>query len=265
MIKFLLISLFHIFPQIITAQTKLSEWAVETESKESKVSLTSDGTIDIIAPKGLTLWYKRPMQGNVIIEYDAQIVVEEHNNNTWNRLSDLNCFWQASDPKQKDGSVLRGISKRKGIFANQYALSLYYMGYGGNYNSTIRFRRYNGDEKGIKDPSFRSAILREYTDPGNILKPNHWYHIRLEQHFGHVRYIIDGECIVDYLDIRPFYRGYFGFRTTLAHAQIRNFIYSETPVFGTPISLHRVEKMPISSAPLQTFGLLSSKQGTSWF
>lgn len=120
MIKFLLISLFYIFPQIITAQTKLSDWAVEAESKESKVSLTSDGTIDIIAPKGLTLWYKRQMQGNVIIEYDAQIVVEEHNNNTWNRLSDLNYFSQATDPKQKDGNVLRGIPKRKGIFANHY-------------------------------------------------------------------------------------------------------------------------------------------------
>ena len=255
MIKFLLISLLCIFPQIITAQTKLSDWAVEAESTESKVSLTSDGSIDIIAPKGLTLWYKRQMQGNVIIEYDAQIVVEEHNNNTWNRLSDLNCFWQATDPKQKDGSVLRGIPKRKGIFANQYALSLYYMGYGGNYNSTTRFRRYNGNENGVKDPSFRPAILREYTDPGHILKPNHWYHIRLEQHFGHVRYIIDGECIVDYLDIRPFYRGFFGFRTTLAHAQIRNFIYSETPVSGTPVSLHWVGRKPNSSASPQTFGI----------
>lgn len=169
MIKFLLISLFYIFPQIITAQTKLSDWAVEAESKESKVSLTSDGTIDIIAPKGLTLWYKRQMQGNVIIEYDAQIVVEEHNNNTWNRLSDLNCFWQATDPKQKDGNVLRGIPKRKGIFANHYALSLYYMGYGGNYNSTTRFRRYNGDENGVKDPSFSSCnpkrIHRSWTYP----------------------------------------------------------------------------------------------------
>ena len=33
MIKFLLISLLCIFPQIITAQTKLSDWAVEAESQ----------------------------------------------------------------------------------------------------------------------------------------------------------------------------------------------------------------------------------------
>ena len=115
MIKIFLLSLLHIVPQILMAQTKLSDWAVEAESKESKVSLTSDGTIDIIAPKGLTLWYKRPMQGNVVIEYDARIVVEEHNNNAWNRLSDLNCFWQATDPKQKDGNVLKGISRRRNL------------------------------------------------------------------------------------------------------------------------------------------------------
>lgn len=255
MIKIFLISLLCLVPQILMAQAKLSDWAVEAESHESKVCLTSDGTIDIIAPKGLTLWYKRPMQGNVVIEYDARIVVEEHNNNAWNRLSDLNCFWQATDPKQKDGNVLKGISRRKGIFINQYALLLYYMGYGGNYNSTTRFRRYNGDEKGINDPSRRPAILREYTDPGNILKPNHWYHIRLEQCFGRVRYVIDGKCLVDYLDIHPFHRGYFGFRTTLAHAQIRNFTYSEAPVSGTPVALHWVGKRPNSSASPQTFGV----------
>ena len=122
MIKIFLISLLYLVPQILMAQAKLSDWAVEAESHESKVSLTNDGAIDIIAPKGLTLWYKRPMQGNVVIEYDARIVVEEHNNNAWNRLSDLNCFWQATDPKQKDGNVLKGISRRKGIFINQYAL-----------------------------------------------------------------------------------------------------------------------------------------------
>ena len=35
------------------------------------------------------------------------------------------------------------------------------MGYGGNYNSTTRFRRYDGNEAGITDPKVRPAILKE--------------------------------------------------------------------------------------------------------
>ena len=55
----------------------------------------------------------------------------------------------------------------------------YYLGYGGNHNSTTRFRRYDGDESGITNPKARPAILKEYTDAGHLRKPNHWYHIKI--------------------------------------------------------------------------------------
>ena len=42
-----------------------------------------------------------------------------------------------------------------------YSLQLYYLGYGGNHNSTTRFRRYDGDESGITNPKARPAILKE--------------------------------------------------------------------------------------------------------
>ena len=65
------------------------KWRLEAESPETKLTWTGD-TADIIAPKGATLWYKEQMSGDVVIEYDAQVVVDSINNHPWNRLSDLN-------------------------------------------------------------------------------------------------------------------------------------------------------------------------------
>lgn len=220
--KYFLTFLFVTLPLIAIAQQKPSHWFCEAEDEGSKVTFNDNGVIDIIAPKGLTLWYKKPLDNNAIIEYDARIVVEEGNNNKWNRLSDLNCFWMATDPDVKNGSVLKKAKERKGIFLNQYALKMYYVGYGGNHNTTTRFRRYQGDKRGIKDANFRPAILTEYKDSTHLLKPNHWYHIRLLQSEGIVSYVIDGETIVEYKDNSPITHGYFGFRTTLSHAQIKN-------------------------------------------
>ncbi len=105
------------------------------------------------------------MSGRVTIEYDACVVVEKEGD----RLSDLNCFWMASDPKHPD-NIWKREKWRSGIFLNCYSLQLYYMGYGGNYNSTTRFRRYDGNEAGITDPKVRPAILKEYTDTEHLLK-----------------------------------------------------------------------------------------------
>ena len=221
--RFLYILLFVTLPLTLFAKQKQSRWLCEAEDEGSKVTFFDDGVIDIIAPKGLTLWYKDMLKGDVAIEYEARIVVEDGNSEKWNRLSDLNCFWMATDKSASEGSVLEKTAERKGIFVNQYALQLYYVGYGGNHNSTTRFRRYDGDVRGVKEAEHRPAILREYKDADHLLKANHWYKIRLEQSNGHVRYTIDGECLVDYLDNVPFTSGYFGFRTTLSHAQMRNF------------------------------------------
>ena len=72
-------------------------WKVESESPDYKVTFQGD-TAEILSPKGLTLWRKEKMSGRVTIEYDACVVVEKEGD----RLSDLNCFWMASDPKHPD-------------------------------------------------------------------------------------------------------------------------------------------------------------------
>ena len=192
------------------------EWWTEAEDASSTVT-TKDGVTTIIAPKGLTLWNKNKMTGNTIIEYDARIVSDPQFRNDKGeiRISDLNCFWMAD----KCGGY-------GGKFANNYALKMYYMGYGGNWNTTTRFRRYTGYAPTVEEEWLKPIILREYTDADHLIKADHWYHIRLEAIDGRVRYIIDGECLVDYIDPHPLKSGYFGFRTTLAHAEMKNFAYS---------------------------------------
>lgn len=186
-----------------------ADWVLEAEDPLSRVEWR-DGVAEIWAPKGLTLWYKYEMRGNVVIEYDAMVVERDSSD----RLSDMNCFWMATDPGAPASSIWPRMRERGGVFKNCYSLSLYYVGYGGNYNSTTRFRRYDG----VSD---KPAILTEYTDEAHLLRPNHWYHIRLECMGGWVRYIIDGRILVEYYDASPLTHGWFGFRTTLSHCLLR--------------------------------------------
>ena len=55
-------------------------WKIESESPEYKVSFKGD-TAEILSPKGLTLWRKEKMSGNVTVEYEACVVVEPGNEN----------------------------------------------------------------------------------------------------------------------------------------------------------------------------------------
>lgn len=252
---FITIMLTTIFCHDIKAQ----DWKVETESSEATVTW-KNGTCDIFAPKGLTLWFNHRMEGNTVIEYEAMIVADKRlravipssdNPKPQPRISDLNCFWMAD----KCGGC-------GGRFLDNYALSLYYMGYGGNYNTTTRFRRYNGDARGVTDAEYRPRILKEYTDEAHLLKANHWYKIRLEQIDGRVRYYSDGELLVDYVDPQPLTSGYFGFRTTFAHARLRNFRFSCSNPDTQPIVIRNIHSGHKSATPV-TFGVPFAKGDTS--
>ena len=242
--KDLTIILFMTICLTIQAQSGLNRrqfakfWQVESESPEYKVSFKGD-TCEIVSPKGLTLWRKEKIRQGMTVEYDACVADE---GKTGDRLSDMNAFWLASDPHAKD--IWTRANWRSGIFTRCYTLQMYYLGYGGNYNSTTRFRRYNGDEAGVDDATRRPAILKEYTDKDHLLKANHWYHVKIESTItGHTRFYIDGECIVDYLDPQPLENGWFGFRTTLSRTRITNFKAYKTPHYtigATDVPLHWV-------------------------
>ena len=226
-------------------------WMIESESPDYTVKHLGD-TLEIVSPKGLTLWRKEKMKGNVVIEYDACVMNEGR---AEDRLSDLNCFWMASDPKFPN-NLRKRMDWRNGIFANCYSLQLYYVGFGGNHNTTTRFRRYDGDESAITSKEQQPAILKEYTDEEHLLKPNKWYHIRLESSNGRVTYTIDGQQLVDFRDAHPLNEGWFGFRTTLSRTRIANFRYSCTPIEKQPrhITLRWIGDTPQTDTP-NTWGV----------
>lgn len=188
-------------------------WLIEAESPQTRVLWRAD-TLDIVSPKGVSLWWNRPLQAPCCVQYQACVVVA---GGPYDRLSDLNCFWMASEP-------FSGMDRRGGRFAESYRLQCYYLGYGGNHNTTTRFRRYDGDTLAVSDPARRPPILTEYTDGAHLLRPNHWYTIRIEVTAdGCTRYFIDDELLVQYQDPSPLPYGWFAFRTTWSHTRLTGF------------------------------------------
>ena len=221
-------------------------WVVESEGP-CMVSFRGD-TAEFTAPKGLSVWRKEKMSGRTVIEYDAQVVTEGPDD----RLSDLNCFWMASDPNAPD--PWKNLNRRAGKFVNSYTLQLYYLGYGGNYNSTTRFRRYNGDDRGVDDAGYRPPIIKEYTDADHLLKAGKWYHIKITHDGLRTQYFIDGERIVDFRNPDPLTEGWFAFRTTLSRTRLTNFSYSCEPLQESDVPLAWVGKAPNNDVPV-TFGV----------
>ena len=87
-----------------------------------------EDTLELIVPEGLTLWYKDRLTGDYEISYYICTVM---NGGEHDRLSDMNCFWAANDPKHP-GELFARATWRNGVFRNYNTLNLFYVGYGGN-------------------------------------------------------------------------------------------------------------------------------------
>lgn len=129
-------------------------------------------------------------------------------------MSDVNCFWMASDPKAPDALPAR----RTGRFTDYDSLRTYYVGMGGNDNTTTRFRRYIGD--GTK-PLLPEHDLR---DKKFLLEPNRTYRLRIVvREGGRTEFWRDDEAILSFTDPAPLTRGWFALRTVKSHLEIRDF------------------------------------------
>jgi len=196
----------------------LANWVTESESNSSKCS-TENNILDIVAPKGFTMWFQKKLEGDLKIIFEALVVNEKGN---YDRVSDLNCFWMANDPLNPDDFFARS-KWRNGVFGKYYSLTMYYVGYGGNSNTTTRFRKYNGDYQSFLDKTMRPDIIKEYTDPAHLIKPNQWNRIEIVADHNNTKYLFNNELLFDYTDPQPYKKGYFGIRTTTNHLKIRNF------------------------------------------
>ena len=120
--------LFLFLPCTILAQERpsLGHWIAEDQSGIMDFTIRED-TLELIVPEGLTLWYKDRLTGDYEISYHICMVM---NGGKHDRLSDMNCFWAANDPKHP-GKLLARSTWRNGVFRNYNTLNLFYVGYGG--------------------------------------------------------------------------------------------------------------------------------------
>ncbi|MBC7845473.1 MAG: DUF1080 domain-containing protein [Flavobacterium sp.] len=186
--------------------TDLSNWNIDLEKPETSNIKIIDSKLDVSTSIGATIWFKTQLSGNIMITYDVKVVDD---GGAFDRVSDLNAFWMATNPSNPNAI------KRDGKFASYDNLNLYYAGVGGHYNKFTRFRKYNG----IDDKS----ILKEYSDKEHLLIGNKSYSVKIIAYKGHIQYFLNGELFWDFQDDKPYKQGFFGFRTSKSHQQFDNF------------------------------------------
>ncbi|MEC3911862.1 DUF6250 domain-containing protein [Sphingobium sp. CR2-8] len=192
----------------------LDQWRVEAVG-DASVS-ASEGVLDIVAPKGVTLWFRERLTGPLAIHYDVRAVGAR---GPFDTVSDVNAFWMAGDPATPSRSVFD--HPRTGTFEDYDGLETYYVGIGGNRNSTTRMRRYVG--------KFGERPLlpqHDRTDADAMLTADRWFSIALIADGHHIAVLRDGVPLFTLNDPHPYRSGHFGLRTTQSHIQVRNFSIS---------------------------------------
>ncbi len=189
------------------ARDGLSRWRIEADKGSAHVSFRG-GVLDVESPDGVTLWYRQRIVGPVRIDYDVMAVSAGGANDA---VSDANAFWMARDPGTQ------ALRPRNGAFASYDDLETYYVGIGGNRNTTTRFRRYIGrpGDRPLRPEDDRQARA-------DMLKPNVWMHVRLIADGSRIAVERNGKPLFALVDAAPYTSGWFGLRTTKSHLRVRN-------------------------------------------
>ncbi|KAI0463947.1 hypothetical protein LJB42_002956 [Komagataella kurtzmanii] len=211
----------------------LAGWKVEQQDPSGTVT-ARDGILEIIQPSGATIWLKQKLVGNYEITFDATpIPFTIEGTKFIDRISDLNMFWNATDPTTEDGDVTKNHFDAS---LNSYnSLNLYYVGFGANSNGTTRLRRndgsvgrpqitgYSTDEHRTVDD--HAGPMSEYTrlyanTPTRVkiasIRPTKDDPVNL-------KWYANEKLIFGYEDAKPYLEGWFGFRTITSHWKISNF------------------------------------------
>jgi rhamnogalacturonan endolyase len=192
-----------LFSDEFTNRLDTSLWKAEIAPLPGSKVYVQNGQLFLDTKGGVTVWLNKKLRGNIRIEYWRKVLTDSGAND---RLSDLNTFWMATDPKNSN------LFTRTGVLESYDALQMYYVGMGGNTNSTTRFRKYEGNGE--------RTLLKEYKDSAHLLQANKQYHIIIEVIDNIVRYIVDGETFFEYKDASVLKEGYFGFRSTKSRQSI---------------------------------------------
>lgn len=205
-------------PSFAQTEMKAENWVVE-QMPGGKVCFQAD-SIEIEDKGGCSVWLKRSLNAPVRICFTARVI---SNGGPLDRVSDLNCFWMATDPALAEGLAHTGSPTRSGAFADYDLLRCYYVGMGGNSNTTTRFRRYAG---GGPRPLLPEHDLKESRF---LLEGNKDYKITIESTHEGIRYLRDGVVFFAWKDPAPLTSGHFAFRTVWAHLIIKDLKISPLP------------------------------------
>jgi rhamnogalacturonan endolyase len=192
-----------IFKENFSHTLDTSIWHVELEHSPGSYVGSEHHKLILKTGAGVTVWLKKKLSGDIIITYDRKIIV---NDGPFDRLSDLNQFWMASDPHQAN------LFTRGGQLDEYNNLQLYYVGMGGNSNTTTRFRRYDG--LGNRE------LIAEYKDESHLLQANKTYHIKITVKNKQVSYWVNDLLYFSLEDPRPLNAGFFGFRSTKSNQEV---------------------------------------------
>jgi hypothetical protein len=190
----------------------LRQWVVE--QMPGGTVTVRDGAMVIEDAGGCTVWLREKLTAPVEISYEITAISA---GGPHDRVSDVNCFWMANDPRTPAGPPFASAHMRSGKFADYDSLLTYYVGYGGNTNSTTRFRRYDGT------PARPLLPEHDLSDKKFLLTANQIYRIRVVARGGAVEFWRDGERIFFFRDPAPLTSGWFAFRTVSSHLVIRHF------------------------------------------
>lgn len=195
----------------------LTRWRAEDESGKLQTVMHGD-TLELVVPGGLTFWYDERLTGEYEVSYRVCLLMQ---GGATDRLSDLNCFWAANDPLYPNDLHARA-TWRNGVFKRYNTLNLFYVGFGGNHNTTTRFRRYRAAYYGVDDEQVK-PLIGEYTDAPHLLAPNRWYAITIRVADGYTTYAVDGEVLFRCALQPGWGDGHFGLRLLQNHLLMTDF------------------------------------------
>jgi len=184
----------------------LKNWISESRPTPNSKIAVKDRQLVIDVEGGATVWFNKKLLGNILIEYKRKVIIDKGTND---RLSDLNQFWMANDPKNKN------LFTRTGVFSDYDSLQLYYVGFGGNSNTTTRFRKYTGTGERV--------LYSDLTDKAHLLEPNKEYLLTITVYKGTTKFFVNKKELFSFEDPEPLKQGYFGFRTTQSRQCVDDF------------------------------------------
>src|SRR5690349_2226170 len=81
-------------------------WITEIAPLPNSTVYTKDGQLILDTKGGVTVWLNKKLSGDIRIEYRRKVLIDTGAND---RLSDLNTFWMASDPRNKNLFTRNGV------------------------------------------------------------------------------------------------------------------------------------------------------------